>query len=97
MVDLRSVSKTSEAQLGVHAITISESCIEERTSLILKKCAIGLKPHEATRLAEIDELLEREELKKADLLDALGDERLVRINSGLDRVEQAIRELQTRS
>ena len=97
MADLRSVSKTSEAQLDVRAIPVSESCIEERSSLILKNYATGLEPHEATRLAEIDEQLEREELKKADLLDALGDERLARINSGLDRVEQAIRELQPRS
>ncbi len=97
MADIRSSSNTSEAQLGVRAIPTSESCLEERASLVLKKYDTGLEPHEITRLAEIDELLEREELKKADLLDALGDERLARINSGLDRVEQAIRELQTRS
>ena len=97
MADLRSISKTSETQLGLHAIPMSESCLEERASLVLKKYAIGLEPHEITRLTEIDEQLEREELKKADLLDALGDERLARINSGLDRVEQAIRELQPRS
>lgn len=69
-------------------------CLDERDELLTKKYAAGLQPHEAARLAEIDQLLEREEIRKADLIDAPGDERLARIDAGLDRVEKAIHALQ---
>jgi hypothetical protein len=71
-----------------------DSYLLERFDLISKKYAGGLDVHETTRLAEIEDYLDRLDLEKADLLDARGADRTVRINGTLDRVESAIRNLQ---
>jgi hypothetical protein len=54
---------------------------------------VGLASKEAARLANIDQLLEQDETRQADLIDAHEDERLARIDAGLARVEKAIQEL----
>lgn len=74
--------------------TLDDRCLGERDELLARKYAAGLQPHEAARLAEIDRLLELGEIRMAELIDARGDERLARIDAGLDRVEKAIHDLQ---
>ena len=76
---------------------LDNRCLDERDELLAKKYAAGLQPHEAAGLAEIDQLLEREEIRKANLIDAQSDQRLARIDEGLDKVEKIIRELQSLS
>ncbi len=67
--------------------------LHERSELITKKYAAGLNPHEAQRLAEIEEYLDRHDSEKADWIDVRCQERMGRINANLDRVERAIQNL----
>jgi len=89
--NLRSPAKTARF---VVPEDIEGRRLDERDELLAKKYAAGLQPDEVVRLAEIDQLLERDEIKKAELIDAKDDERLARIDAGLDRVEKAIHDLQ---
>jgi len=74
-----------------------DRCLDERDELLARKYSVGLEPEDDRRLAEIDRLLVKEEIRKADLIAAQGDERLARIDAGLDRIESAIRDLQALS
>ncbi len=66
--------------------------LQERFELIAKKYSVGLEPHEARRLSDIEELLDQQDFALADQMDAQGNERMKRIDAILDRVELAIRE-----
>jgi len=69
--------------------------LTERADLVIKKYAAGLTRGEGDRLLEIEKEFESEELMKADLIDdQVHDERIARIDAGLDRVEKAIRDLE---
>ena len=68
--------------------------LQERFELIAKKYAGGLQPHEAKRLAEIEDYLDGEDRAKAELIEARGNARMSRIDATLARVESAIRDLQ---
>jgi hypothetical protein len=67
--------------------------LPERVELITKKYAGGLQPHESECLAEIEDYLDSQDIAKADLISARGGERMPRIDTMLDRVESAIRDL----
>jgi hypothetical protein len=69
--------------------------LRERFELISKKYAGGLDQQQTTRLAEIEDYLDRQDLEKADMIDVRGQERMGRIAATLDRVERAILDLQT--
>ncbi len=72
-----------------------DSYLRERVELISKKYAGGLNPEETQRLAEIEDYFDRQDFEKADLMETRSQERMVRIETTLDRVEQAIRDLRT--
>ena len=72
-----------------------DSYLHERYELIAKKYAAGLGPQETKRLTEIEEYLDGQDVEKADLIDIRRGEQMGRIDAALDRVEKAIRDLQT--
>ena len=66
--------------------------LQERFELLTKKYSVGLEMHEATRLVQIEELLDQQDFALADQMEAQGNERMKRIDAMLDRVERAIAE-----
>lgn len=70
------------------------SNLDERFELISKKYTHGLDPQQTLRLAEIEEYLDLQDCQTADSIEARSHERMGRINTTLDRVEKAIRDLQ---
>jgi chemotaxis protein histidine kinase CheA len=71
-----------------------DSYLYERFELISKKYIGGLDSQETTRLAQIEESLDQQDSATADLIDTRSQKRMSRIDATLDRVENAIRELQ---